>query len=102
MQMDSSSVPGNKFQYGPVWRGAYIGMLWFTIVIGWHYPNLLAYYVPLLVFLGLGLRPVLEALGLQEFFKSGAKKHVHEQRQFEIERRRRANERNKSRFKNSS
>lgn len=57
-----------KFEWGPLPRGIYIGMLWFTIVIGWHFTNLLIYYVPLLIFLGIGLRPFLEISGLYDFF----------------------------------
>lgn len=57
-----------KFAWGPVARGIYIGMLWFTVVIGWHFPNMLTYYIPLLVFLGLGLRPLLERTGLYDLY----------------------------------
>ena len=57
-----------KFQWGPVSRSIYVGMLWFTIVVSWHYSEYLTQYVLLLVFLGLGLRPLLEVTGLYAMF----------------------------------
>lgn len=63
-----------KFEWGPLPRGIYIGMLWFTLVIGLRFTNLLVYYIPLLVFLGIGLRPFLEVTGLYDFFSSMTEK----------------------------
>lgn len=82
-----------KFEWGPVARGIYIGMLWFTVVIGWHFPNFLAYYIPLLIFLGLALRPLLEITGLYDVFVAlsekideGRWKKINEERRKEVER----------------
>ena len=57
-----------KFQWGTIPRSIYVGMLWFTIVVSWHYPEYLTYYVLLLFFLGLGLRPLLEVSRLYDIF----------------------------------
>ena len=82
-----------KFQWGPVARGIYIGMLWFTVVIGWHFPNFLAYYIPLLIFLGLALRPLLEMTGLYDLYVTLSEridesrwKKITEQRREEVRR----------------
>ncbi len=82
-----------KFEWGPLPRGIYIGMLWFTIVIGWHFTNLLIYYIPLLIFLGIGLRPLLEITKLYDLFASLSEKidekrwkKVNEQRRSEVQR----------------
>jgi hypothetical protein len=84
--------------WGPLARGGYIAMLWFTLVIGWHYSNLLPYYLLLLLFLGLGLRPLLRKTGLLDRVSSsldrleGARwKKVTRQRRAAIERQARDN-----------
>ncbi|MDX1735489.1 MAG: hypothetical protein R3228_14035 [Halioglobus sp.] len=56
-----------NFSWGPLARGLYTALLWCTIIIGWHYPGLLVYYVALMIFLGLGLRPLLEFTGLDAY-----------------------------------
>lgn len=57
----------DQFRWGPLARGAYIAMLWLTILVGWHYSHLLGWYVALLIFLGLVLRPLLIATGLAQY-----------------------------------
>ena len=61
-----------QFEYGPLARGIYIALLWFTILIAWVAPAWLYHYVALLIFLGLGLRPLLEWSGLAHRFQSHA------------------------------
>ena len=65
-----------KFLWGPLARAIYIGMLWFTIVIGWHFSNFLIYYIPLLIFLGIGLRPLVEHSGVYDFYEHYSEKIV--------------------------
>ncbi len=52
------------FKYGPIAIGIYKAMLWLTILIAFVAFKFLIYYVPLLLFLGLGLRPFLIKTGL--------------------------------------
>ena len=47
-----------------MFRGVYIALLWFIPFLVWHYPQWLWHYVVLMMFLGLGLRPLLEWTGL--------------------------------------
>lgn len=57
-----------QFTWGPLARGLYTGMLWMTIIVAWHFDHYLYHYFALLIFLGLGLRPLLEKTGLYERF----------------------------------
>lgn len=43
-------------------------MLWFTFVVLWHYPQYLNYYIALLIFLGVVLKPLLIKTGAYDFF----------------------------------
>ena len=63
-----ATVHFHKFKWGPLAQGIYTAMLWLTVGLGWLYPNMLIYYIPLLIFLGLGLRPLIERTGLYEVF----------------------------------
>ncbi len=54
----------SSFEYGPLAVGCYIAMLWLTLIVAVINPYLLIYYVPLLLFLGLGLKPFLIKSGL--------------------------------------
>jgi hypothetical protein len=58
----------SKFTWGPMAQGLYTAMLWFTLFIAWKYPAHLTAYVLLLIFLGFGLRPLLEVTGLYDAF----------------------------------
>ena len=40
--------------------------MWLTLVVGWHYSHLVFYYVLFLLFLGLGLKPLVVALGIPD------------------------------------
>lgn len=64
------------FQYGPLARGIYIALLWSTTILGFvgadaawarHY---LPWHLLLLVFLGLGLKPLLLRTGLYRLWQS--------------------------------
>lgn len=59
-----------QFEYGPVARGIYMALLYFAFLIGWVAPGWLYHYAALMIFLGLGLRPVLEWTGLAQRFQS--------------------------------
>lgn len=61
---------GVDFKYGPVSIGIYKAMLWLTILIAFVGFNYLIYYVPLLLFLGLGLRPLLLKTGLYSVYQN--------------------------------
>jgi hypothetical protein len=50
--------------------GTYKAMLWLTILISLTSPFLLIFYVPLLLFLGLGLKPFLISTGLAEKYQA--------------------------------
>jgi hypothetical protein len=82
-----------KFEWGPLSRGIYTAMLWFTVLLGWVAADWLVYYVPLLIFLGLGLRPLLEITGLYVLFSGLLNKvdaarwtKITEKRRLQIER----------------
>ena len=82
-----------KFQWGPLPRGIYIGMLWLTILVGWHFSTLLIHYILFLIFLGVGLRPLLEITKLYDLFSFLSEKldenkwrKINEQRRREVQR----------------
>jgi hypothetical protein len=51
-------------RFSPLSRGIYHGLLALMLVVPTYYPAYAAHYFWLLVFLGLGLRPLLEVTGL--------------------------------------
>ena len=53
-----------QFEFGPVSQGIYRAMLWAGLLIPLYFPAWTAHYLVLLIFLGIGLRPVLEYTGL--------------------------------------
>lgn len=54
----------HQFEYNLLARAIYMALLWMTLLISWVYPEHLLAYVLLMLFLGLGLRPLLEKTGL--------------------------------------
>ncbi len=56
------------FEYGPVARGIFIALVSLTPVLPFVHPGYLAPYLLLLLFLGLGLRPLLQWTGLYTLF----------------------------------
>ncbi|MCG8413320.1 MAG: hypothetical protein MI746_03780 [Pseudomonadales bacterium] len=64
MPDDLPTIRHRQFEYSPLLHGVYRGMLWTVIpvaLLGWE---ILVGYVSLLLFLGFGLRPLLELTGL--------------------------------------
>jgi hypothetical protein len=59
-------MPGHQFEYGPVLKGTFLGISSIAVVVGLYFPDLFYYYILVLLFLGLGLRPLLEKTGLYE------------------------------------
>lgn len=53
-----------QFEFGPVATGIYSGLLWTTLVVPLYSIDFFFWYVAVLLFLGLGLRPLLELTGL--------------------------------------
>ena len=54
----------HPFEFGPLAQGTYRALLWCTLVIGWTSPEYLPYHIALLLFLGLGLKPLVERFRL--------------------------------------
>ena len=52
------------FEYGLLARSLFVCLLWLTAVIGFVAPNLLPWQIGLLLFLGIGLKPLLIRTGL--------------------------------------
>jgi hypothetical protein len=65
----------SNFEYGALAIGIYKAMLWLVVLIVFIAPVILVYYVPLLIFLGLGLRPFLISTGLHRRFQHLSAKH---------------------------
>lgn len=78
-----------QFTWGPLARGAFIALLWFIPFVAWHYPDQLTRYFLFLIFLGFGLRPLLEMTGLYAAF-TGLANHLGDARWRKVEARRRA------------
>ncbi|NGX17704.1 hypothetical protein [Wenzhouxiangella sp. XN24] len=58
----------HKFEYGPVARGTYMALVWLVILTAIVFPELLLWHLLLILFLGLGLRPLLEKTGLYDLY----------------------------------
>ena len=54
----------HTFEYGPVARGSFIALVALGPLVPLYFPGYLFYYFGLLLFLALGLRPLLEVTGL--------------------------------------
>ncbi len=76
------------FEYSPVFKAIYIAMLWFIPFLTWHYSQWLWHYVALMIFLGLGLRPLLEWSGLVVWFEDLLARLDYRLHRREIEKRR--------------
>ncbi len=61
-------MAGKQFEYGPVARGIYIALISGVFLVAWVVPGWLVYYIGFLLFLGLGLRPLLERSGVAHHF----------------------------------
>ena len=63
-------MSSNKFKYGPLAIGIYVALISLLVVIMAAFPNLFIYYIFLLIFLGIGLRPLLEKTGIYAFYQT--------------------------------
>lgn len=61
---------GSNFEYGALTRGIYTAMLWSVWVFVFVAPSYLVYYVPLLIFLGIGLKPLLIKTGFFSVYQN--------------------------------
>lgn len=61
-------MAGHKFEYGPIARGLYIALVWLVVMTAFVAPELLHWHLLLVVFFGLGLRPLLEKTGLYDLY----------------------------------
>ena len=52
------------FEWGPLAKGAYMMLLWVTILVALLFREHLYWYVPMLIFLGVGLKTLLVRTGL--------------------------------------
>lgn len=74
----------SELNFGPVARGIYIALLWATLLVavlvmkGLLSPRALLAYAGLLMFLGLGLRPLLQRSGLHAWYQH-TRVHIREQ-----------------------
>ncbi len=55
-----------KFEYGPIFSGVYTALLPLAALVALIWPEWILAYLGLLLFLGFGLRPLLEWSGLLE------------------------------------
>jgi len=69
-------VNKSTFEYSPLAKGIYTAMLWFTLVVLVINPFLLMVYGPILLFLGLGLKPFLIQTGLAEKYQALSAKRM--------------------------
>lgn len=56
------------FEFGPLSRGIFHALLAVALVIPLYFPEYTAHYFFLLLFLGLGLKPLLQATGLNVYW----------------------------------
>ncbi|EEB80558.1 hypothetical protein GPB2148_3377 [marine gamma proteobacterium HTCC2148] len=89
-------MPERKFEYGPIAGGVYSALISLTFLVAILWPSWLLAYVSGLLFLGLGLRPLLEWSGLLDRYSDMEatleerfhRKHVNKRR-LQIERKER-------------
>ena len=68
------------FQYGLLSRSIFVGLLWLTPLLGFTAPEWLPLHVGLLLFLGLGLKPLLIRTGVRRTWLSW-RAHAQQRRQ---------------------
>lgn len=66
----------NNFEYGPIARGIYTAMLWLVWLVPFVFPEYFFFYLLLLIFLGLGLRPLLLKTGIYSIFQRVKKRYT--------------------------
>lgn len=99
-------VRHKQFEYSPLLQGAYRGLLWAALPIPLFGIDLFVVYVAILLFLGFGLRPLLERTGLYRLlshylvvFEEKTSKRYLEKRAAEIDRKARDDKHRKRRLK---
>ncbi len=95
-----------EFEYGPVARGAYIALIAVLPVLPLVRPGIVLEYLCFLIFLGFGLRPLLQYTGLYQLFHLGggklrdrADRKFLQQRRMEIDRKARDEKYRKSHYR---
>jgi hypothetical protein len=63
-------MSSKKFKYGPLAIGIYTALFTLLVVVMMGFPNLFIYYILLLIFLGIGLRPLIVKTGLYAFYQT--------------------------------
>jgi hypothetical protein len=94
MKRSPSRLRMHQFEYGPLARGCYLALACLLPVSAILSPELLAWHVLLVLFLGIGLRPLLEQTGayalytrLENVLRERWNHDFTERRRCEIERR---------------
>ncbi len=67
--------------WGPIARAIYVALLWTTALVAYFASSLLFYYLLFLVFLGLGLRPLLEKTGVADVWN--ARSHARREKRWQ-------------------
>lgn len=87
----------NTFKYGPLAIAIYQALLWLTILVGLFATDYIVHYVGFLLFLGLGLKPLLVHTGLYRLVEgflgerqAAEDERLYKQRSFEIDRKERS------------
>jgi len=73
-------VEEHQYEYGPVAKGLYTGMQALTLLVALFATEYIGYFLLILLFFGLGLRPLLEKTGLYHYFTHGSQRldlHLH-------------------------
>ena len=60
----------HDFKFGTLATGTYKALLWIGLLIPWAFPGYFFHYVGAMLFLGLGLKPILVRTGLHLHFSS--------------------------------
>ena len=63
-------MPEKTIVSGPISTGIFITLLWLTVLVGLLFPVMLIVYIPFVVFLKIGLRPLLQTTGLTRLYET--------------------------------
>ena len=66
----------SSFEYGVIARGIFTAMIWLVVLITFTSPVLLIIYLPFLLFVGLGLKPLLIKTGLASQYQAFVARHA--------------------------
>lgn len=61
------TIRQKQFEYGPLAVGTYRALIAVTLLVPLYIPSYMGWHLLLLLFLGLGLRPLLELTGLYKW-----------------------------------